>query len=512
MSSPSSSATGQVATKPTSPPPTPPPAPAKGTAAATGPGAGRNAERDAAPRTGPVFAILAVVQATLIFTITLISVPLPDIGREFGLSSAQLVLVNAAYGLPYSGLLLFGGRLADRYRGRPMFVAGLALFGLASATAALAAGFEGLVAVRFAQGVGAALAAPAALAVLRAVFPEPARFGRAMATWGGVSVLGASVGTLTSGAVTTWVSWRWMFAVPVLVSLLGLAAARRLLPAGPAVAVDTSSDRRPGLDPVGAVLATLGISIGSYGLIASGDYGWGTAAVLVPLAVGVVLLGAFFAVERRVRRPLLPPGFALEPRRLVGLVGILLAAAASGLVTFLVSLYLQQQRDWSTLATAGAFVPYTVVLLLTNRAAGPLVGRFGAVKVTVAGLVTGAVGLALLVGITPDSSFVLGLLPGMILLPAGTSFIFSGTAVLTTTNVPPHQVGLAGGVMNTAMELGPTVGLAALMAVAATQPDVVTGYACAFGAAALIYLVAAAAATLAARRAPSESDGAAHGC
>ncbi len=482
---------GPLVAEPTSP------LPSTGTAAGT----------DTGGRAGLIFAVLGTVQATLIFTITLIAVPLPDIGQEFGLSSAQLVLVNAAYGLPYSGLLLFGGRLADRYRGRPMFVVGLVVFGLASVVAALVPTFEGLVAVRFTQGVGAAMTAPAALAVLRAVFPDPARFGRAMATWGGVSVLGASVGTLTSGAVTTWVSWRWMFAVPVLVSVLGLAAARWLLPLGPAVG---ASPDRPGLDPVGAVLATLGISVSSYGLIASGDYGWGSAVVLVPLAVGVLLLGAFFLVERRVRQPLLPPGFVLESRRLVGLVGILLAAAGVGLVTFLLSLYLQQQRDWSSLATAGAFVPFTIALIATNRAAGPLVGRFGAVKVTVAGLVTGAAGLVLLVGIAPDSSFTLGLLPGLILLPAGTSFIFSGAAVLTTTNVPPHQAGLAGGAMNTAMELGPTVGLAALMAVAATQTDVITGYAWAFAACALVYLVAAAAATLAVRGGPSGANGSSH--
>ncbi|WP_171163495.1 MFS transporter [Streptomyces sp. I05A-00742] len=455
------------------------------------------------PRAGLGFAVLAVVQATLIFTITLIAVPLPDIGREFGLGPSDLVLVNAAYGLPYSGLLLFGGRLADRYGGRRMFTTGLVVFALASATAAFAPAFEALVAVRFTQGVGAALTAPAALAVLRALFPAPAAFGRAMATWGGVSVLGAAVGTLTSGAVTTWVSWRWMFAVPVLVAVIALATAPRLLPAGPG----TPSSARPGLDPAGAVLATLGISIGSYGLILSGDHPWASAEVLVPLAVGAALLVAFAAVERRVRGPLLPPGFTLEPRRFTGLAGILLAAAGTGLVTFVLSLYLQQQRDWSPLATAGAFVPFTVALLAVNYAAGPLVGRFGAGRVTIAGLVTGAAGLALLAGIGPETSYALGLLPGLLLLPAGTSLVFSGSAVLITADVPPHQAGLAGGVMNTAMELGPTVGLAALMSVAAARTDLIDGYAWAFGAAGAVYLIAALAAAVPMRGTPLSAPG-----
>ncbi|MFJ3934976.1 MFS transporter [Streptomyces parvus] len=481
-------------TEPTLPPRTPAAGPV---GSGDGPGGESRAPgKDTGSPAGPAFAMLAVVQATLIFTITLIAVPLPAIGREFGLSAADLVLVNAAYGLPYSGLLLFGGRLADRFGGRPMFVLGLVLFGLASAAGAWAPSFEALVAVRFSQGLGAALTAPAALAVLRAVFREPAAFGRAMASWGGVSVLGAAVGTLTSGAVTTWVSWRWMFAVPVLVAAIALLLTRRLLPADPADA----SAAPPGLDPAGALLATLGISIGSYGLILSGDHPWGSPHVLVPLAIGAVLLVLFLMVERGVRDPLLPPGFTMEPRRLVGLVGILLAAAGTGLVTFLLSLYLQQQQDWSTLATTGAFVPYTLALIVANQLAGRAVGRYGAGAVTIAGLAAGAAGLALLTGIGPDTSFTLGLMPGAVLLAAGTSFVFSGSAVLTTTNVPAHQAGLAGGVMNTAMELGPTVGLAALMAVAATRADVVVGYAWAFGAGAVVYLVAALAATAVIRR------------
>ncbi|WP_438484847.1 MFS transporter [Streptomyces sp. S186] len=459
-----------------------------------GPGAGRTAW----PRAGLAFAVLGIVQATLIFTITLISIPLPDIARELGLGSADLVLLQAAYGLPYSGLLLFGGRLADRYGGRRLFTAGLALFGLASAAAAFAPTFEALVTVRFTQGVGAALTAPAALAVLRAVFPEPARFGRAMATWGGVSVLGAAVGTLTSGAATTWISWRWMFAIPVLVAALALALTRPLLPAGPAPA----SRARPGLDPAGAVLATLGISLASYGLILSEDHPWASAAVLAPLAIGAVLLGAFLALERRVRDPLLPPGFIRTPHRIVGLAGVLLAAAGIGLVTFLLALYLQQIRHWSPLATAGAFLPFTVALIATNRAAAPLVARFGAGRITIAGLTIAAAGLALLATIDPNTTYVLGLLPGLILLPAGTSLAFSGSAVLITADVPEHQTGLAGGVMNTAMELGPTVGLAALMAVAATQTNVVAGYAWALGTGAAVYLTAALTATALIRRTP----------
>lgn len=438
-------------------------------------------------RPGLAFAVLGTVQATLIFTIMLVSVPLPRIGTEFGLVAADLVLIQAAYGLPFSGLLLFGGRLADRFGGRHMLVIGLSLFGFASAVAAFAPGFSALVTVRFLQGVGAAMIAPAAMAVLRAVYPEPVRYGRAMATWGGLSVLGATSGTLLSGAMTNWVSWRWMFAVPVAVSLVALVSAKHVLPTIP----PPQSGRGTGLDPVGAVLATLGISVGSFGLIVSGEHSWSSPIVFLPTVFGVLALGAFIVVERRVRDPLLPPGFVRETHRVVGLVGILLAATGAALVSLLLSLYLQQQHGWSPLATAGAFVPYAVALIVTGQAAAPLVARYGAARVTIAGLVIGAIGLALLAGISADSSYGLGLLPGMVLLPVGAALVFAGTAVLATRDVAAHQAGLAGGVMNTAMELGPTIGLATLMAIAATRTDVIDGYTWAFASAGIAFIVAA---------------------
>ncbi|MFI1382188.1 MFS transporter [Embleya sp. NPDC020886] len=445
------------------------------------------------PHAGLAFAVLGTVQATLIFTITAIGVPLPDIGREFGLGSADLVLLSAAYGLPFSGLLLFGGRLADRYGGRPMFTVGLVVFGLASAIAAIAPGFAVLVAVRFGQGLGAALTAPAAMAVLRAVYPEPGAYRRAMATWGGLSVLGAAIGNLASGVLTTWVSWRWMFAIPVAVAGAALLLTPRRLPAGKPA--DGGPGGRPGLDPLGAVLAAVGITLAGYGLTVTGDHAWTSAAVFVPLGVGVLLLATFLVVERRVADPLLPPGFVRAPRRVLGLVGVLLAATGTGLISFLISLHLQQNRDWSPLATAGAFVPFALALIVAGRAAGPLIGRYGPGRITVLGLLIGGTGLLLLARLDEGTRYARDLLPGLVLLPVGAALIFAGTAVLTTGDVPAHQAGLAGGVLNTAMELGPTVGLAALMSVAATRADVIVGYAWAFGTAGAVFLLAALSAT-----------------
>jgi MFS family permease len=338
--------------------------------------------------------------------------------------------------------------------------------------------------MRFTQGAAGAIIAAAAIATLRSLLPTAAGFGRAMATWGGVSVLGAISGFVASGVVTTWVSWRWMFAVPLAIAAFGLVALPRLLP-------DGADDHRPRLDPVGAALATLGISIASYGLTASNEHTWGSTTVWLPAAIGVALLLCFLVVKRRVQDPLLPLSFLTRPCRAVGLVGMMSAAAGSLLLEYVLSLYLQATRGWTGLAVASGFVPFAVALLASNPLGARLVGRFGAARTMAGGLLLSGAGMVLLSAIGPNTDYVSGILPGSVLLAIGLSLVFSGAAVLSTANVPQNQAGLAGGVMNTAMELGPTVGFALLMTVASTQTEPVRGYAWAFGAAALVYLATA---------------------
>lgn len=431
------------------------------------------------------FALLALVQASLIFTITLIAIPLPLIGTEFGLSPSDLVLLQVAYGLPYSGMLLFGGRLTDRHGGTRMLGIGLTAFAVTSAGAALAPNFTGLVAMRGLQGLAAALCAPAAVALVHALHPEPAAFGRAMARWGGISVLGAAVGTVLSGIVTTWISWRWMFGVPLAVSLIALCL-MSILPKAAALG-------RPRYDLTGAVLALLGISIGSHGLVLGVGAGWPA------MFVGVALLAAFVLHERRAEEPLLPPHFLRHPSRQMGMLGILLAAASMALAIFVLSLYLQRGLGWTPLATATAMVPYLAVLIFGAGPAGVQVARLGAMRTNAIGLALAAAGLCLLAGFGP--AYLLQILPGLILLPAGTSLIFAASSVLLTEGVEPRRMGLAGGVMNTAMELGPTAGLAAFMALASLREEVTEGYSLAFIGAAVSFAVAATLSMVAGRRA-----------
>lgn len=432
-------------------------------------------------RTG--FTLLALVQASLIFTITLIAVPLPLIGQEFSLSSADLVVLQVSYGLPYSGLLLLGGRLTDRFGGTGLMRIGLWMFGLASVGAALALDFHVLLAMRALQGAAAALVAPAALSVVRALFPDPAAFDRAMARWGGVSVLGAAAGAVLSGVVTTWLSWRWMFFAPIAVTALALLLMNRLLP------IVSRGERRPALDLVGAGFALLGLSFGGYGLALGSEGGWSTPIVWGTLLVGGLLLLGFARTQRRVADPLLPPAFLRGKDRLSGVFGIFLAAASMALVTFILALFLQGAPGWSPLATAGAMAPYLAVLILGGKPAMRLTEGLGATATMLLGFILSAIGLWLLSGFGAD--YVKQILPGLVLLPAGTSLIFAASAVLITRNTPSEQMGLAGGVLNTAMELGPTAGLAGFMAFASlgTLPE--AGWALAFQAAAGVAITAA---------------------
>ncbi|MBX9394699.1 MFS transporter [Streptomyces sp. TRM72054] len=434
------------------------------------------------------FALLGSLQVTLIFTLAAIAVPLPEIGRQFGLDRDDLVLLSAAYGLTFAGLLLLGGRLADRYGGRRTLIAGLLIFAVASVAAPLAPGYGTLLAARFAQGAGAAVIAPAAMTVLRMLFPEPSAYRRVMATWGGLSVLGATAGNLLSGVISALSSWRGALAVPAAVAVVALSLAPRMLPSG-------GGPRRTGpLDAPGAVLATVGLVAASYGFVRADAWSWGSARVLGPLAVGAVLLVVFAAVERRARDALLPPGFLRDGRRMFGLAATALTAAGTSTVFVLFSLHLQDERGWSALRTSAAFLPFAAALLVSGRAAGRLVGRYGPGAVTGGGLALGAAGLGLLAltGLDGDLPYGTGVLPGFVLLPAGAAASFAGAAVLATDRVPAGRTGLAGGVHNTAMEVGPTVVFAALLAVG--------GDGASLAAAAGLFAVAAVAARLPGRR------------
>lgn len=423
-----------------------------------------------APGRSPgAFALPAAVQVVLVLAITMLSVALPTIRTELGLSVAQLTLVSAAYGLSFGGLLLLGGRIADLYGRRRVFVAGTALFGLASAVGGFAPDVTTLLSARLVQGAGAAFAAPAAMALAVSLHHTPRARARAMGIWGALAPLGAAVGTLFSGAATVWLSWRWTFLVPTLVAAAAVLLAPRLLPGD----AGTRADGK--IDVLGAVLATAGLALLSYGLVHAAETSWTSAAVTVPSALGAVLLAAFALVERRAADPLLPPGFLASRRRATALWAVLIASAGTATVFFLLSLHFQQVAGLSPLRTSAAFLPFAAVLLATGPLGGRLVARLGSRTVIATGLLLAAAGLLLLGRLSAHSPYTGPVLAGLLLLPAGIALVFSAATITLLDDVPAEQSGLAGGVVNTALETGPTIGLAVLVSLAASHTSGLTG-------------------------------------
>ena len=412
---------------------------------------------------GAAFTLLGAVQVTLVGAITVITVALPVIGRDLHLDESGLVLVSSGYGISFGGLLPAGGRLADRLGCRRVFVTGTAVFGVASAGAGLAPWAGLLVAARLAEGAGAALAAPSAVALLGAVFPDPDRHGRALATWGVLSSAGAIAGTVASGVAVTWLPWRWLFAVPAVVAAIAVAVAHRVLPAGPAPV-------RAKTDWPGAVLAATGLAVLIYGLQRSG---WAVAA-------GAALLAGFALAERRHPDPLVPLPFLA--RRALPLAAVLACAAAMATAFFLLSLYLQQVRGLSALRVSLIFLLAAPAAVAAGPLAGRLLRRFGVRPVLAAGLLTAAAGLLLL-------SFLGAPYAGLLIFPFGTGLAFSAALVTVMHDAGAAQAGLAGALVSTAMETGPPLGLAVLTwAAAAYSRDPAAGYPFALRTAAVLLL------------------------
>ncbi|MDV3222244.1 MFS transporter [Intrasporangium sp.] len=431
----------------------------------------------AAPeRPGLSFAILASVQITLIAAITVMTVALPAIQRDLGLTDTQLVLATSAYSLSFGGLLILGGRLADLRGHRAIFVTGAVVFGGASLAAAAAETLWVLASARFAQGVGAALAAPAAMALLSSVFPDPARRTRALALWGVLASIGASSGNLVSGVILSWGHWRWLFILPAIIAAISVVCVP-VLPPGP-------GHRPVQLDVPGALLVTAGLSAFAVGL---GESAWGL------IGSGLVILSVFAARQARTATPLVPPSLLASGPRLAALLAIGLTAAGMAAYFFMLSLYFQTTLGYPPLRTSAAFLPAVLAVLLAGAAGGRAARRLGGGGLTAVGLVLAAVGMALLSTLEADSSYWGLLVVGITLFPVGAGLAFSGATVWAVGGTALRDAGLVGGIVNTAMEIGPPVGLAILVPLATSHAEGrgggaegdAGGYAFGFGAAAL---------------------------
>ena len=418
------------------------------------------------PRRWTALVLLCLAQFMLILDVTVVNVALPSIGDDLMISRSQLTWVVTAYVLTFGGLMLLGGRLADVVGRRRILLTGLALFTVSSLVCGLAGDGLLLVAGRATQGVGAALLSPAALSIITTSFHGNER-NRALGAWAVIGGSGAAVGVLLGGLLTAGPGWEWIFFANVPVGLAVLLTVPAVVPADP------PRQDAGRLDVPGALLGTAAAVLLVYGLVEAGGSGWTAPQTLVPIAAAAVLGGAFVAVERAVRNPLIRVELLRQRTVVAGTFVMLVASGLMLSLFFLSSVYLQGVRGFDAVATGLTFLPAAVAITVGAHLAGQLVGRVGGRAVATAALALTALGIGLLSRLEAQSDVITEFLPGYVLaaLGLGPAFVVATTTALS--RVPHDQAGLASGIVSTSHEIGGAIGVAAMSAVAAGS--IVTG-------------------------------------
>jgi EmrB/QacA subfamily drug resistance transporter len=412
------------------------------------------------PRRWRALAILALIQFMLVLDVTVVNVALPRIQHDLGFSRSGLAWVVNGYVLMAGGLLLLGGRLADVYGRRRLFLTGVGVFALASIACGAAGGPAVMVTSRFVQGIGEALAAPASLGLIALLFPDPKERVRALGVWGGVSGIAGTAGTIISGVLTDIASWRWIFYINVPVALVALVMVPRLVSESRMV----RSERRP--DFTGAILATAGLVAIVDGLLQAATHPWGSSQVLLPLLGGLVLIGVMIAVETRSDSPLIPMEFFTNRTRVVANFVTILNTAAFFPYVFLLTLFEQQVLGYSPLKGGLSYLPLGVGIGLGVGLGTALMSKLGVKRLIAVGFIGVALGLLLTSGIGVDSSYLTGVLPGMLVLGLSSGLIFPALTNASLHGVTGQDSSLASGVQAAVQQIGGALGLACLVTLA----------------------------------------------
>jgi EmrB/QacA subfamily drug resistance transporter len=405
--------------------------------------------------------VLALAQFLVVLDASIVNIALPSIGNALSLDTAALAWVVTAYVLPFGGLLLLGGRLADRFGHRRLFLIGVAGFAVASLLAGLSVGGGMLLAARAVQGAFAALLAPASLALLTQLFPDSAARGKALGVWGAVAGIGSAAGVLLGGVLTAAYGWPAVFFVNVPVGILVLVALPLLV----------SRDRRTPserMDAAGAATATLGLAAAVAALSEGGTLGWASPVVLTLSAAAVALLTMFVLVERRSAHPLLPFAFFRNRDALAGNVVMLLVGGSTVALFFALSVYLQEVLHLDALSAGLSQLPLALALVGIAGVVPAIVSKAG-LRPTLTGalvvLASGVVWFALAAG----SGFVAGFILPSIVIGLGLGAAFVTATQLAVRGVAEAESGLAGGLVSTSQQIGGALGLAVLGGVAAAQ-------------------------------------------
>ncbi|HEX6659087.1 MAG TPA: MFS transporter, partial [Ilumatobacter sp.] len=418
-----------------------------------------------AVKPGLILALVCAAQFIVILDLAIVNVALPSIQADLHATSSSLQWVVIAYGLTLGGGLLLGGRIADLFGRRNTLAAGLLVFTVASLGAGVAGSLGVLVAARAVQGIGGALALPAALSILTATFPEGPTRTKALGVFGAVGGSAGSLGVIAGGALTSGPGWEWVFLINVPVGLVFAALVVTVIP---------GSDRPPrrALDVGGAATVTAGLMAIVYGINKSAAHGWTSAAVVVPLVAGAALLTAFAAIESRVRFPLMPLS-VFRHRTLTAAIGVsLLLWGSFFAVIFQGTLFMQQTLGYSAIRTGLAWLAATVSSLVVAGGIAPrVIGAIGPARTLVIGQVVMALGLLGLTTVSVDGGYWSQLFPAYLAFGIGMGLSMVSLQVAAFSGIDTSVSGLAGGLIETAREVGGAIGVAVVATLAIARAD-----------------------------------------
>ncbi|WGW11180.1 MFS transporter [Saxibacter everestensis] len=436
--------------------------------------------------------LIATAQFVVIMDTSIIGVALPDIQRDLGFTPESLSWVFNAYVVAFGGLLLLGGRLADVFGARKIFVLGwiILIAGSVLAGAASNVGLE--IAGRAIQGAGSAMIAPAALTLLMMLFGGTSDLPKAFAVYGAAAPIGGTAGVFLGGVLTEYASWPWVFYVTIPIAAFVLAFTATALPR-------TLRKESGSIDIGGALTVTGGLAAVVYAVVNAPEGGWLTLPTLGVLAAGIVLLVIFFIIQARSRNPLLRLSLLRAPLLGAANGAQLLLGAAWVSMWFFLNLYLQQVLGAGAFAAGAALLPMTGLVVLVMVALAPrLQERFGAKSLIVSGLLLLAAGLVWLSFVRPDGNYAADVLPASLLAALGMSLAFVPSLGTAINAAPPAETGVASGLVSTSYQIGSALGLAVLTAIvygiSGTDPsrvELTQGYSAAFIGAGILALVGA---------------------
>jgi EmrB/QacA subfamily drug resistance transporter len=411
----------------------------------------------------PAVVVVCLAEFMIVLDATIVNVALPSIQRGLRFSPSSLQWVINMYILVFGGFMLLGGRAGDLIGRKRIFGAGIVLFTGASLLNGLAHSSGMLIAGRGLQGLGGALLAPAVLSIITTTFSNTTDRAKAMAIWSAIAASGGAVGLLLGGVLTDLASWRWIFFVNVPVGVALAVATVRFVP-------DSRAElNHRTFDLPGAVTVTAGLSVLVFGIVKSNSYGWGSPRTIGLLAAGVALLAGFLALERRSAAPLMRLSiFRVRSLAVADLTLLLLSAAVFG-TFFFVSLYLQQVLGYRPLSAGAAFLPFSAGIVTGATISRKVIPRVGVHIVPVVGLALATAGMLVLSQVPVHGRYVSDLLPGLLPLGLGMGLTFVPVTLAGTSEVGAEDAGLASGLLNTAQQVGGSIGLAVLSTIAASR-------------------------------------------